>query len=335
MSIAITLLWQIIMMFLLVGTGFVLFRSGKISPEGSKTIGNVLIFASLPCIIINGFLVDYSPEKVISLGISALSAALVLTLSILISRIFFAKDGIAGFAASFSNPGFFGVPLILSCIGNDAVFYVASFIAFLNLLQWTYGVFVMTGQKGSLTPGKILKAPFMIAILIGLFFFFTRLPLPEVVRKCLTHLSGLNTPLGMFTIGIYLAQTDVKKMLIKPKLYLISAVRLVLIPLASLAVLLLIPDFGLAESAVASGTAGASVANALGSSAAGTTALSVMQQLKLALFIAAACPVGSNVAVYAQLHNRDYRYAVETVVISTLLSVVTMPVLVRLALMWI
>lgn len=301
MSIAITLLWQIIMMFLLVGVGFVLYRSKKISAEGSKTLGNILIFISLPCVIINGFRVEYSPERLTGLLISSLAAAVVLLLSVLISTFVFRKDGIAIFASSFSNPGFFGIPLILSCVGNDAVFYVASFIAFLNLLQWTYGVFVMTGQKGALSPAKILKAPFMIAIIIGLILFFSGIPVPDVIAKCLTHLSNLNTPLAMFTIGVYLAQTDIGAIFKTPRLYLLSAVRLLLIPILSLLILSLIP--------------------------------AAHNSLKLALLITAACPVGSNVAVYAQLHNQDYRYAVQTVVISTLLAVVTMPLLVQLAVM--
>ena len=301
MSIAITLLWQIIMMFLLVGVGYLLFRSGKITAEGSKTLGNILIFISLPCVIINGFLVERTAERLTGLWVSSLAAAVALLISILVSTFFFRKNGISVFGSSFSNPGFFGIPLILSCIGNDAVFYVASFIAFLNLGQWTYGVFVMTGQKGALSPGKILKAPFMVAILIGLFLFFTGIEVPDVIGKCLTHLSNINTPLAMFTIGVYLAQTDIKAIFKTPGLYGLSAVRLLLIPVLSLLVLSLIP--------------------------------ASFSDMKLALLIVASCPVGSNVAVYAQLHNQDYRYAVQIVVVSTLLSVVTMPLIVQLAAM--
>ena len=157
----------------------------------------------------------------------------------------------------------------------------------------------MTGEKAALKPAAVLKAPFLIAIAIGLILFFTQLPLPSIVTKTLGHLTGINTPLAMFTVGIYLAQTNLVKMLVKPRLYLISAVRLVVIPLLSLALLTLIPGNFI--------------------------------DMKMALLLAAACPVGSNVAVYAQLHGKDYPYAVETVIISTLLSIVTVPALVALA----
>ena len=81
------ILRQVIIMALLSAIGFIMYKTKKISNEGSKSLGNILIFLSLPCVIINGFLVEYSQEKIIGLGISALLAFMVLLLSMLISRI--------------------------------------------------------------------------------------------------------------------------------------------------------------------------------------------------------------------------------------------------------
>lgn len=293
MSAVLTLVSQTLTMFLLAGVGYWLFRNGTITPEGNKVMGNLLIRISLPCVIVNSFIVERTAERMIGLLASALGAAVILFISILCARIFFKKDPVAHFAAAFSNPGFFGIPLILSSVGNDGVFYVATFIAFLNLLQWTYGVAVMTGKKGSLTFKAVIKAPFMIAILVGLLLFFTGLPLPEVVTKTLHYIKELNTPLAMFAVGVFLAQTNIKKMFFRKSLYAISAVRLLVVPLIVLLLMCLVPNswYG----------------------------------MKLALLLAAACPVGSNVAIYAQLHGKDYPYAVETVVVSTLLSIATIP----------
>ncbi len=301
MSTTLLLLTQVIMMLLLSAVGYILFRTGKISREGSKAIGNILIFVSLPCVIINGFLKERTPEMLLGLLVSAVAAAAVLAVSMLISRLVFKKDGVAAFAGAFSNPGFFGVPLIIASLSSGAVFYIAAFIAFLNLLQWTWGVSLIAGEAGKITLKKVITAPFIIAILIGLFFFLTQIPLPSLVKSAITTLAGVNTPLAMFTVGIYLAQADAAHMFFKPKLYLISAVRLLVIPLATVFLLLLVP--------------------------------ASMADLRLAVLIASACPVGSNIAVYAQLYDADYPYAVETVVVSTLLSVVTIPLTVQIALM--
>ena len=109
----------------------------------------------------------------------------------------------------------------------------------------------------------------------------------------------MNAPVAMLVLGVYMAQADIKKMFTLPRLYLASAVRLVVIPLLSLVVLL--PVTGRNPS------------------------------LGMALLLAASAPVGSNVAVYAQKLDMDYTYAVELVCVSTMLSVISMPLLAGLA----
>ena len=286
---------QILEMFLLAGVGYLLFKAGKISGEGSRTLGNILIYVSLPAVIINGFLVERTPEHVSGILLSMAGALALILVSVLISHFIFRNNPIGAFAAAFSNPGFFGIPLVIASLGREYVFYAACFIAFLNIGQWTYGVSRLTGQplRQGFALKKLIRAPFVIAITVGLLLFATQLPLPGILKDGLSAAAGLNTPLAMFTVGIYLAQTDLKKMLKDRSLYAVSAVRLLLIPLAALGILSLFP------------------ANLNG--------------MKTVLLIAAACPVGSNVAVYAQLHGKDYPYAVETVVISTAFSLATIP----------
>ena len=104
---------------------------------------------------------------------------------------------------------------------------------------------------------------------------------------------------AMGSILIYLAQTDLAKMIRRKSVYLVSLVRLVAVPAVGLLLLSLLP----AE----------------------------LNSMKYALLLAIACPVGSNVAVYAQLHGKDYPYAVETVVVSTILSLGTIPLLMACA----
>ena len=297
MDTALILARQILQMFLLAGLGYALFKTKKITQDGAKALGNILIYLALPSVIINGFLIDRTPEHITGMLYSAIGAAVLLLISILVSRFVFKQDAIAAFAGAFSNPGFFGIPLIIASVGQHAVFYVACFVAFLNIGQWTYGVSILTGQpiRQGFQLKKLIKAPFIIAILIGLTLFFTQLPLPAVVSGVLSSVASLNTPLAMFTVGIYLAQTSIPGMVRRKSLYVVSFVRLLAVPLISLLLLSLLPQS--------------------------------LSDMKMALLLASACPVGSNVAVYAQLHGKDYGYAVETVVISTLLSALTIPAL--------
>ncbi len=305
MDTVLILAGQILQMFLLAGMGWLLFRGGKITLEASRSLGNILIYAALPATIIKGFLVERTAEHMLGILWSGLGAAALLLMSILVSRLIFGGDAVAAFAGAFSNPGFFGIPLIVASLGQGAVFYVACFVALLNIGQWTYGVSVLTGRpvRQRFRPGKLIRAPFIIAILTGLALFFTQLPLPKLVTGCIDKVAALNTPLAMFVVGVYMAQADLRRMLRRRALYAVAAVRLLLVPMIAMLLLALLPER--------------------------------LHDMKLVLLIASACPVGVNVAVYAQLHNRDYPYAVETVVISTLLSVFTIPALVGLSsLIW-
>ena len=301
MDVILILVRQILQMFVLAGLSFLLFRGRKITLEGSRGLGNILIYLALPAVIINGFRVERTTEHMLGMLYSGAAAAVLLLLSILVSRIIFRKDAIASFAGAFSNPGFFGVPLMIASIGQGAVFYVACFIAFLNVGQWTYGVSIMNGQpvRQGFEPKKLIQAPFVIAIIIGLILFFTQLKLPALIDGCLTTVASLNTPLAMFTVGVYLAQIDIRDLIRRKALYAVAGTRLLLIPALSLVLLCLLP----AE----------------------------MHDMKLALLLACSCPVGVNVAVYAQLHGKDYGYAVETVILSTALSLLSIPCIVWIA----
>lgn len=298
-SIAMILVHQVLVMFILVAVGCVLFRTGKITLEGSKTLGNILIYVALPSVIVNSFLIERTPEKVHALAMSAAASFLCILISAVVSGLVFRKNGVEAFASTFPNPGFFGVPLILAGLPEGSLFYVASFIAFVNIGQWTIGVAMMTGEKGAFSLKRLLQAPFFAATAIGLFLFLTGIPVPGLFRTTVSSLASVNTAIAMFTIGVYLARVDFGEMLRKKRLYLIAAVRLLLIPLLSLAVLCLFRSADI--------------------------------NMRLAVLIVSACPVGSNVAVYAQLHGRDYEYAVQTVLISTVLSIVTIPLIVTVA----
>ena len=141
----------------------------------------------------------------------------------------------------------------------------------------------------------------MMAILIGAGVFLTGISVPALLKEGIGYAAGLNTPLAMFTVGVYLAQVNFREMLRNRKLLAISAVRLIVVPLVVCVLLRLL--FAGSE-----------------------------MDMMMAVLIASACPVGSNIAVYAQLYESDYTYAVETVVVSTLLCIITIPLIMQISL---
>ena len=213
MEIAIIALQQTLVMFLLIAIGYTLYKTKKITKEGSRDMAATLLHIILPCVIVKSFCTEYSVEKSNHLLISFVLSVVCLGISMLISRLFFKKRSIDQFGAAFSNAGFMGIPLI--------------------------------------------------------------------------HL------------GVYLAQANIKELFTESVLYINAAVRLIVIPLVTIAILTFLP------------------AN--------------LKMAKFALLIVASAPVGSNVAVYAQLNGMDYTYASKTVCMSTLLSIATMPLIMFVA----
>lgn len=280
--------------------GFALFKGGKITKEGSKSLANLLVWLIIPAVIINSFCVELSLEKLRALGLSALLAAVALAVSAAISHFAFKKSPVDNFAAAFSNCGFMGIPLVRAGFGDEAVFLLVGFVVLLNLLQWTYGAALLKGEKGAVSLKGVLLNPITVGTAAGVVLFVTGLGsrLPGVLGGAIGGLAALNSPVAMLVLGIYMAQTSLKETVMSPRLYVLSAVRLLLIPAVTLALL---------------------------------TPLPVDLTMKYVILLGASAPVGANVAVYAQLYGKDYSYACRTVVLSTVLSILTLPVLVAAA----
>ncbi len=299
MNLMIPLLQQIFIMLVMMSIGFILYKKQMITDQGSKDIGKILLYIVIPVVIVQNFCVERTPEKVIELLHSMIFAVICMAVAIIISWLFFGKkDGVSTFASAFSNAGFIGIPLVQATVGSEAVFYISMMIVLVNLLQWTFGVYAISKDPSVMSLKKVATNPIVIAVLIGLICFGLNVTLPSLITRSFTLISNLNTPLAMMVSGVYLAQSDLIGMLKKKNTYLVCVFRLIIIPIVTAIVFALIP-FG-------------------------------SDTLKIAILIAAACPVGSNVAIFAQQYKADYTTAVETVCMSTILCLITLPIFVSI-----
>lgn len=300
MDFIILLLKQNILMFLYLLIGYFLFRKKLIGISGSADIGRMLLHIVMPAAILKAYMTSYTPERLIGLVLSFLAALLALLLAIFISRIFFKKEqAIERFGAAFSNAGFIGIPLVQMTLGEEAVFYISSFVALLNILQWTYGVFILTGDRHTFSFQKLRTNPVILSFLGGLLLFFLPVRLPDLLTGMIGSLAAMNGPLAMIVLGTYLAQVSPGSLFKERLAYRSSFVRLILIPVLTIILLGFFP----AE----------------------------YHTLKLAVLIAASAPIGSNVAIFAQLYGQDYTRAVKEVCLSTLLCMITLPLITGLA----
>ena len=288
----------IMLIYLLIG--YFLYKKHLVSIQGSGDIGRILLYVIMPVAIVRSYLTDFSPEKLEMLAVSFILAVLSLTLSIVVGALFFQKkEGIERFGAAFSNAGFIGIPLVQMTLGEEAVFYVSSFVALLNILQWTYGVMVMTGDRSAISVNKIKTNPIVISFLEGILLFFLPVTLPGEIQGIVGTVASMNGPLAMIVLGIYLAQMPLKTLFTDRMAYKCSIVRLIVIPLLTIVIMMLFP--------------------------------AKYAAVKLTILIAAAAPVGSNVAIFAQIFEKDYLTAVKEVCLSTVFSVVSLPVVIGIA----
>ncbi len=304
---ALIILQQILTMSLYMICGYLLYRSGKITEEGSRSVANLLPWVAIPSTLVSSFLVEYSAEKMRGLLISFAMAALTLLIAMVLSATVFRRSGIECFASSFSNAGFIGIPLVQATIGDEGVFYLAGLVILLNLLQWTYGIGLLNKDRKAqgavvrkMSLRSVLLSPIVVCSVLGVVIFRCGLgtSLPPVLSAFIRGLAMTNAPLAMIVLGIYLARTKITSLFTNGRLYLVSAMRLIAIPLVTILVFRFLP---------------------------------VPYPVRMTMIIAGAAPAGANVAVYAQLYDADYSYACQTVTQSTLLSIAVMPVIIRIA----
>lgn len=289
------LLKQIIIMFLLMGVGAVLYKMKYITDQGAKEMGNILLRVIIPSVIIRSYIGEFTAERFKEMCLSTGLALGALIIAMIVAAFIFGKKkSIENFAASFSNAGFIGIPLTQAVFGSEAVFYVSPYVTFLNLFQWTYGVYIITGKTDNIRPKNLITNPMVVSLIIGLILFFIPIPIPEVIEKSVGFLASMNTPVAMLVLGVFLAKADLKYIFFDKKVYWCMAVRLLIVPLITLGVFYFLP-----------------IEN---------------KTIVLSTLIAACTSVGGNIAIFAQQYDKDYLLAIKTVCLSTLLSIITIPI---------
>lgn len=294
------LLQQTIIMFALMLLGLLISRRGMITEQGSRDLSNVLLYAVIPCVILRSYMSEFSTEKLRAMGLSALIAVIAFAASIAVAYLTCGtRHRIENFAVAFGNAGFIGIPLVTAVFGPEAAFYVVSFSTFANLLQWTYGIVIISGKKETMNLRMVFVNPVFISMVIGIALFVLQPTLPTVVTGTIGYIADGNTVLAMIILGYYLSKVQLRGLFADVRLYLFSALRLLVVPAVTILVFLPFP-FARGE-------------------------------ITLITLIAAATPIASSTAIFAQKFDQDYRRAVSYVCLSTILSVATLPLVMLFA----
>ena len=202
------------------------------------------------------------------------------------------------FGTIFTNAGYMGLPLVLGLLGSEAAIYVSVYVVCFNILVWTVGCYVFTGDVRYMSLKKAFLNPASIAIMVGLVFFITPINtyLPPVTEEFLSILNSLVAPLSMGVIGLHLFEIDWKRVWRDLVLYRYLIVRMLLLPALIFCILKLAKTIGYYDEIVFN-----------------------------TLFICGSTPCAAVTVMYAERFDGDAPYASTMVCVSTLLAVGTMP----------
>lgn len=293
---------NVLTLFLLMGVGVLCAKTRLLSDGGVKALANLVLYIATPCVIIKSCIREFDPAMLWGFLTVAAVAAATHALLILLAKVVFRdseenRRRVLRSATVFSNAGYMAIPLQQAVLGEVGVFYCAAYVIVFNVFLWTYGLAEMSGQN-SLSVKKILLNPGIIGVAVGLLLFVLPIPVPALIADGIGHLASLNTPVPMLIVGYYLAQTDLLAALKDGRGWLCMALRLVAAPLLALGALLV---------------------------------CGVSGDLLTSCMICIATPVATSCTMFATRFDRDPRLSVNLVSLSTLLSVVTLPLMVALS----
>ncbi|MCI8889090.1 MAG: AEC family transporter [Hungatella sp.] len=287
-----------LMMFIEIGIGWYLRKKNLITEEGKKVLTDLIIDVILPCNIIKSFMIELNRE-ILMKGLQILVISTILQMfctlisAVCYNRVEKEKKNVLQYATVCSNAGFLGNPVAEGLYGSMGLLYASIYLIPQRIVMWSAGVsyFTESPSKKEVVK-KVLGHPCIIAVDIGLILMAFQIALPEFITKSLASISSSTTPITMFLIGSIMAGADLKTMVTKTT-SAFSVIRLVLIPLAVFGACLLFRVDAL--------VAGVSV-------------------------ILAAMPAGSTTAILAAKYHRDEEFASKCVVLTTLLSMIAIPV---------
>lgn len=306
--------FQAAVMFILLFFGYFLYKRKMLSDESTKQLSAITLSIVNPIVIFNSYMMDFDTTLLAGLGIAAGLAAIA-HLALMAAAYIAVRKGrksseIERFAIIYANCGFMGIPLVNATFGSEGVFYLTGFITMFNLFMWTHGTLMMSGKKSSgfgatvKSIGKVLLSPAIIAIALGMVFFFTGLRLPDIVQTPLDYIGSLNTPLAMIVSGATIAKAGLLRGFKCGRVYYVQIFKLILVP-----AVLTFAFVPLAK-------------------------LDVSMTVINTILIASSAPTASATIMFSYRHGKDEAYASGHFAVSTIASMATMPLVLMLSAFW-
>lgn len=298
MELALITAQQVIVLFLLIGCGFVAVKTGVLKQEGKQTLSNLLLYLVVPAMIVHSYMMEFSEEILHNLlaafGMSVLAILIGTAITLLLTaRRKDRRAPIFRFACVFSNAAYMGFPLISALFGSEGLLYASAYVTVFNILLWTMGYGMVSGSSNPKEVARsLLHTPVLYAMVVGLAVYLLQIPVPNLIAQPIDLLSGMNTPLSMLITGMLIAAGDLKSIVCDRHIWKLAALRMVLIPAVCVAVFALLGFHGMSAQVV---------------------------------LLLECCPAAAITSVFAVQFGHEERFAAGSVVLTTLLSIATLP----------
>lgn len=282
--------------------GFILCRVKKVDIAHAKSLSSIMLFVMSPCMIINSFLKqEFSKE---SFGKLLTYFCVTLILQLLFMGILYlilsrkyddARYRILSAGGVLGNVGFFGMPLIASIFPDEPIVlcYSSMNILSMNLIVFTIGVFLITNDKKFISLKSAILNPTSLAIFFSLPLYIFGIKFPNAVNNSIEILAKAVTPTCMIILGMRLSVVDLKRIFTRAFVYVTCLMKLVLFPLFAYLCIKWLPFFD--------------------------------DVFKTTVIVLACAPAGAIIESLAELHDKEQEFAANVVLLTTILSLVTIP----------
>ena len=248
------LLSNLIGLFLLIGVGFFAVRAGILPAEASKPMTALLMKITVPATIVSSMLRPLD-MGFLKMGASMLLVGMVIlplfsVVSLGLSRLFRVADGRRGmwcFCATFCNSGFMGFPVALALFGEEGLALTVILSIPFNLMMYSIGAKMVCmdlprdGSAQAISWGKVIFSVINLSLVVGLFFYFTQIQLPQAVRGPLDYLAGVTIPLSMMITGMNLSQGKAGDIFRDRDILTAAGTRLLILPVLAWGLMRLAP----------------------------------------------------------------------------------------------
>ncbi|MCB7342856.1 AEC family transporter [Blautia obeum] len=305
MQISLLLMEEIIKLFVIMFMGYTVVKAGLMKSSESKSVSVIMVYLVIPCVILNAFQVEYTPDVQKGLLLACAAAVAVHILFLLLTAILkkpLHLDVIERATIIYSNAGILVIPLVQELLGQEYVIYSSAYIAVQLILIWTHCKNMLC-EEDKLEWKKVLLNVNIISIIAGVVLFIFRIQLPSGAQDVLNMMNNMIGPLGMLLAGMVIAEVPLKTVFTRKRSYLSAALRLFIYPVFVLGLMKVIQTF-------------ASIQDS--------------KQILLTVYLASITPACATVTSMAQLYDKDAAYSSSLYVLTTLLSIATMPVMVGL-----